>query len=213
MTAQRSLARRAAVLAATTAAALALAACGSDGGSPSGHGAHGSPDASASTPATAAGGRHNAADVAFAEGMIPHHRQALEMSELAAGRASSAQVKTLAQEIRAAQDPEIRTLSGWLTSWGEKVPAPGSEGHAGHGAGHTMSGMMSADDMERLRTSSGAAFDAAFLSLMVEHHQGAVEMAEAQKADGSYPPARTMAEEIITAQNAEITRMKALLKD
>ncbi|MGW2115851.1 DUF305 domain-containing protein [Streptomyces zhihengii] len=208
MTAQLSRARRAAVLAATAAAALALAACGSGADDPSGHDAHSSPSA----PAKSAGG-HNAADVTFAEGMIPHHRQALEMSELAAARASSAEVKTLAEEIRAAQDPEIRTLSGWLASWGEKVPAPGADPHAGHGSGREMSGMMSADDMERLRTSSGAAFDTAFLSLMVEHHEGAVEMARTQRTEGAHAPARTMAEEIITAQNAEITRMKALLEE
>lgn len=210
MTAMSSPARRAAVLAATTAAALALAACGSGGGSPSGHGAHSSPAASA--PAQSSAG-HNAADVTFAQGMIPHHRQALEMSGLAATRASSAEVKTLAREISTAQDPEIRTLSGWLTSWGEQVPAPDADPHAGHGAGHGMSGMMSDDDMERLRTSSGAAFDRAFLSLMVEHHEGAVEMAETQKSEGSHAPAKAMAEEIVTAQNAEISRMRNLLKN
>lgn len=138
--------------------------------------------------------------------MVPHHRQAVEMAGLAATRGSSAEVKALAAEIAKAQDPEIRTLSGWLTAWGEQVPAEG----AGH-AGHDMSGMMTGEEMEQLGAASGPAFDSAFLRLMVEHHQGAVAMAKAEQAKGSYPAAKAMADAIVTSQGAEIARMNALL--
>ncbi|MGW7134751.1 DUF305 domain-containing protein [Streptomyces bobili] len=212
MTTKRSLIRRATAVAAAAAAALLLAACGGNGDdSGSGHNGHNaaSPSASASAPSgsvSAEQGEHNGADVAFAQGMIPHHRQAVEMADLAATRAESAEVKKLAGEIKKAQDPEIKTLSGWLTSWGEQVPAEG----AGH-EGHDMSGMMTAEEMKELDSASGKAFDTAFLTMMVKHHEGAVAMAKSEQADGSHQPAKDMAGQIITSQSAEITRMNTLL--
>ncbi|MDA5284081.1 DUF305 domain-containing protein [Streptomyces sp. Isolate_45] len=212
MTAQRSLFRRTSVVVAASAAALALTACGGGDGDRA-HGGHGSsptasatPSASAGAGSTAPGGENNAADTAFALGMIPHHRQALEMARLAPTRAGSAEVKKLAEEIEKAQDPEIRTLSGWLVAWGEQVPAEGS----GHG-GHDMAGMMTAEEMDGLKKSSGAAFDKAFLELMVKHHEGAVAMARTEQAGGAYGPAKEMAGSIIGSQSAEIARMKSLL--
>ncbi|MFJ5227345.1 DUF305 domain-containing protein [Streptomyces sp. NPDC088400] len=209
MTSYRHPLGRAALAVAMTGAALALAACGADDGSSTGHSAHegSSPSASASAPASGSASRHDAADVSFAKGMIPHHRQAVEMADLAAGRASSAEVKTLASEIKKAQDPEIKTLSGWLTVWGEDVPAKGATVHSGH----AMSGMMSGDDMAGLEKASGKAFDTAFLDLMVKHHEGAVAMARTEKAEGAHQGAKDMADDIIASQTAEITRMKTLL--
>lgn len=205
MTAKRSLIRRTTAVAAAATAALVLAACGGNGDSGSGHNGH---DAATSPSASAPArqGDHNAADVTFAKGMIPHHRQAVEMADLAATRAESADVKKLADEIKKAQDPEIKTLSGWLTSWGEQVPAEGG----GHGD-HDMSGMMTAEEMARLEKSSGKAFDTAFLQLMVKHHEGAVAMAKTEQSDGTYQPAKDMAGRIITSQSAEIARMNTLL--
>ncbi|MFD9475947.1 DUF305 domain-containing protein [Streptomyces nojiriensis] len=210
MTSKRSLIRRATAVAAAATAALVLAACGGNGdgsgsGSGSAHDEHGS-SASPSASAPARQGDHNAADTVFAQGMIPHHRQAVEMAGLAAARAESAEVKKLAEEVRKAQDPEIETLSGWLTSWGEKVPAAGGD----HG-GHDMSGMMAAEEMQQLTASSGKAFDTAFLRMMVEHHEGAVAMAKTEQTDGAYRPAKDMATAIITSQSAEIARMNTLL--
>ncbi|GGW44321.1 hypothetical protein GCM10010503_21410 [Streptomyces lucensis JCM 4490] len=204
----RTLARRAALVAAAATAVLALTACG---GETSGSGTTaGAPGASATATA------HNAQDVRFAQGMIPHHRQALEMARLAAGRASSARVKDLAARIEKAQDPEIRTMTGWLRSWGEQVPTAGMD-HSAH-SGHTgmpgmsgMPGMMGDDDMTALKKAHGRAFDTAFLSLMVEHHRGAVEMAGTERSKGAYGPARRTADDIVTAQNAEIKEMKKLL--
>ncbi|MFD4247344.1 DUF305 domain-containing protein [Streptomyces sp. NPDC058525] len=186
--------------AAATTAALVLAACGNDNDNGAAHNGHNTtPSASASAPAQQ--GDHNAADVTFAQGMIPHHQQAIEMADLAATRAESAEVKKLVGEIKKAQDPEIKTLSGWLTSWGEQVPAAGD----GHG-GHDMSGMKTAEEMKQLESSSGKAFDTAFLKLMVKHHEGAVAMAKTEQSEGAYQPAKDMAGAIITSQSAEIAR-------
>ncbi|WP_326609427.1 DUF305 domain-containing protein [Streptomyces scopuliridis] len=202
MTSYRRAARRAATAAAVTTAALTLAACGGDNGSPSS-----TASTSASAPASAAGSAHNAADVSFAQGMIPHHRQAVEMADLAATRASSPEVKKLAAEIKKAQDPEIKTLSGWLTTWDAQVPTQGSMDHSGH----AMPGMMADSDMSTLEKASGPAFDTAFLKLMVKHHEGAVEMARTEKSAGADQSAKDMADAIITSQSAEITRMNTLL--
>lgn len=166
--------------------------------------------ASASASASASQGQHNAADVAFAKGMIPHHRQAVEMADLAPGRARSAEVQKLAADIKKAQDPEIRTLSGWLTSWGEDVPAEGAMDHSTHDMSG-MGGMMTAEEMTGLENASGKAFDTAFTELMIKHHEGAVEMARTEQADGAHGPARKMAVEIIDSQSAEIEQMNALL--
>lgn len=204
---KRSLIRRATAAAAVTTAALVLAACGGNGNdSGAAHHGHNATTPSASASAPAQQGANNAADVTFAQGMIPHHEQAIEMADLAATRAESAEVKKLADEIKKAQDPEIKTLSGWLTSWGEQVPTAG-EGHGGH----DMSGMMTAEEMKQLESSSGKAFDTAFLKLMVKHHEGAVAMAKTEQSEGAYQPAKDMAAAIIASQSAEIARMNALL--
>lgn len=149
---------------------------------------------------------HNDQDVMFARMMIPHHRQAVEMARLTEGRAADARVARLARRIEAAQAPEIRTMSGWLTAWGEPVhgesPAP---------AHHAMPGMMSPEDMRRLAGLSGRAFDRAFLTMMIRHHEGAVTMARDELRTGVYEPARRMAASIVAGQSAEITEMKGLL--
>ncbi|MFG2131645.1 DUF305 domain-containing protein [Streptomyces sp. NPDC048751] len=209
MTTTRTLTRRAALVAATATAALVLAACGGDGDNEGAQGSSPSSSSSASAGATAEAGAHNAQDVSFAQGMIPHHQQALEMAGLAADRASSAQVKDLAARIEKAQDPEIKTMTGWLKGWGEDVPEsmPGMD----HSAHSGMAGMMDPGDMEKLKKASGKEFDTMFLTMMVEHHEGAVEMATTQKAKGEYTPAKSMADDIVTAQNAEIEEMNKLL--
>lgn len=209
MSKNRSAIRSTLAVVAAGAASVVLAACGSGDDAPTGHGGRSAqpPAASASPSPGASQGQHNAADVAFAKGMIPHHRQAVQMADLAPSRAGSAEVKQLAEEIKKAQDPEIRTLSGWLTSWGEQVPAEGAMDHSAHGAG----GMMTAEEMDQLQKSSGQAFDTAFMRLMIKHHEGAVAMARSEKSDGAFPDAKTMADAIITSQTAEIEKMNRLL--
>ncbi|MFB9895281.1 DUF305 domain-containing protein [Planobispora takensis] len=147
----------------------------------------------------------NDADVAFAQMMIPHHRQAVEMAELAETRAADPEIRELAAKIKAAQDPEIATMTGWLTSWGAPVEPEG-----GHG-GHDMPGMMTGQDMTALEEARGAAFDRMFAERMIAHHEGAVEMAETERAQGSDPEARRLAATVATAQQAEIEQMRRLL--
>lgn len=192
--------RRAALGVATASAVLLLAACGGEQHT----GAHGAPAASATARA------HNAQDVTFAQSMIPHHQQAVEMARLAPEHAASAEVKALAARIEKAQDPEIRTMTGWLKSWGEEPPMAGMD-HSRHGGMTGMSGMMSADDMAALKQSTGADFDKEFLTLMVAHHQGAVEMAHTEQAKGRDSRAVKMAADVIAAQSAEIKQMMGLL--
>ncbi|MFJ4699502.1 Uncharacterized conserved protein, DUF305 family [Streptomyces sp. TverLS-915] len=192
----RHAARRLTALALAATAALALAACAAEDGGHAGPRNHG---------ADADPALHNTADSAFARDMIPHHRQALEMTDLAAGRASSPAVRNLATEIAKAQRPEIATLEGWLGSWGEQVP-----GTMRHSGGHTMAGMMSEADMKGLEKSRGAAFDAAFLRLMTAHHEGAVTMARTESERGANSAAKALARRIVATQNAEIATMRKL---
>ncbi|WP_405534002.1 DUF305 domain-containing protein [Streptomyces sp. NBC_00075] len=208
MTAHRKLIRRTALAATAGVAALVLTACGAGGHDMGSMGSDSSPSAPAS--ASDQAGEHNDADVDFATEMIQHHRQAVEMAELAADRASLQEVKDLATKIKGAQDPEIRTMSGWLTAWGEEVPADMS-GMAGHDVSSGMPGMMSSGDMDKLAKASGAEFDEMFLDMMVQHHEGAVEMAEAEKADGRYGPATKLADAVVTAQTAEIEQMDKMV--
>jgi uncharacterized protein (DUF305 family) len=148
---------------------------------------------------------HDDADVAFATGMIPHHAQALVMVDMTEGRDLDPAFTQLTDAIRAAQTPEIQTMSGWLEDWGKEVPDESGMG------GMDMPGMMSDDDLDTLESSSGATFEARWLRMMIEHHQGAIEMAKVEIAEGSYPPAVDLATSIVTSQEAEIVTMKTLL--
>lgn len=155
---------------------------------------------------TAAEAEFNDADVTFAQQMIPHHAQAVEMAELV--RSGSPELLELADDIEAAQQPEIEQLTAMLEEWGEAVPADEDE-HAGHGAGD-MEGMMSDEDMTALRDASGVQFEQLWLTMMIEHHEGAITMAEAELADGVNDEARELAQQIIETQQAEIDQMEQL---
>ncbi|WP_406468641.1 DUF305 domain-containing protein [Streptomyces sp. NBC_01594] len=207
MTAYRKLIRRTALAATAAVATLVLAACSSSSG---GHdmGSMES-DSSPTAAASAEAGDHNDADISFSNEMIQHHRQAIEMAALADSRASSKEVKDLATKIEGEQDPEIKTMSEWLTSWGEQVPEDMSG--MGHDMSSSMPGMMSSDDMDKLKKASGAEFDKMFLEMMVKHHEGAVEMAKTEQADGKYGAATKLADDVVTAQTAEIKQMNEML--
>lgn len=162
------------------------------------------------------GGDHNEADVAFAQGMIPHHEQAIEMAEMALEKSEDPKITDLAKRIIKAQGPEIAKLTAWLEDWDEPVESDGG-GHGGDtkdsGGGHGASksgGMMSEDDMSALE--NGADFDKMFLEMMTEHHEGAIEMAQTELGEGKFPAAKAMAQEIIDAQQAELAEMKDLLE-
>lgn len=192
------------------AGSIVLAGC--SGGSDS-SGTASSPTANGSATESEANEAFNNADVTFVQGMIPHHRGALVMAQLADGRAEDPRVVDLASRIEAAQEPEIETMTGWLEEWGEPVPEEAESSGAMGGMDHGGMGMegMSAEDMAALEGASGAEFDRMFLQMMVEHHRGAVEMAETEIADGAYPDAVDLAREIAESQAAEIQEMETLL--
>ena len=186
-----------ALIAAIPLTAVTLAACGSTTSSTS-------PGASMPMTGSSSGAMmHNAGDVTFAQAMIPHHQQAVQMAKLAATRASDSRVKDLAARIEAAQDPEIMKMTGWMSSWGASMPSDM--------AGMDMPGMMSTADMTALTAASGTAFDRTFLTMMIAHHTGARAMAQAELATGSDADAKALAQSIIDGQTKEITEMKAIL--
>ena len=159
-------------------------------------------------------GDQNSADIMFVEMMIPHHEQAVEMSELILAKDGvDPEVVALAEQIRAAQDPEIALMEGWLDDWG--LPSMGDDmgGMEGmdHGGMGGMAGMMSDEQMAELESADGATGAALFLELMIEHHVGAVEMAEDVIDDGRDADVRVLAEQIIVSQTAEIATMRELL--
>ncbi|WP_091107682.1 DUF305 domain-containing protein [Micromonospora citrea] len=201
-----TLARRAALAGVAVTAALALTACGDDGHpSPGMHGTPGTTGPAASASGAAAFGD---ADAMFAQMMIPHHRQAVEMADLAATRAADPEVKRLAAEIKAAQAPEIATMSGWLSAWGRPVPSPGAEmPHMDHG----MPGMMTDAEMTKLAAASGREFDRQFLTMMIAHHEGAVTMARDELSRGVNAEAKALAGQIVATQQAEIDTMRRIL--
>jgi uncharacterized protein (DUF305 family) len=136
--------------------------------------------------------------------MIPHHEQAVEMSELVLSNPdTSAEVSALAQQIKDAQDPEIATMTQWLEDWG-------AEPMTDHD-GHEMDGMLSEDEIDDLAAATGPDVDRLFLTGMIAHHEGAITMAETEVADGADPDAIALAEEIIATQQAEIDEMQEML--
>lgn len=193
--------RRALLGVAAGAAMLAVAAgCGSSGTDHSnmpGMGSSGSADSGKNG--------HNDADVMFAQMMIPHHRQAVEMTDLAPSRASSRKIKDIARQIAGAQGPEITTMSGWLESWGEQVPSAGADGGM-----HMGDGMMSAADLAKLKAAKGKRFDAMFAQLMIAHHRGAISMARDEQKSGKDPDAKKLAGQIVKTQTAEIKTLRGL---
>ena len=142
---------------------------------------------------------YNGADIDFAEMMIPHHEQAIVMSDLALTNSSSEEILALAQEIKAAQSPEIELMKSW------------SGVNASTHMGHMMDGMLSDSQIQQLRDSEGATFDRLFLEGMIAHHEGAITMAQDVIGSGNKEVA-ALAAAIIEAQEKEIALMKDLLK-
>ncbi|HSP28376.1 MAG TPA: DUF305 domain-containing protein [Ilumatobacteraceae bacterium] len=151
----------------------------------------------------------NDADTEFAQGMIAHHEQAVEMAEIALDPnvGAGAEVTDLATRIQAAQEPEIEQMTAWLTAAGESTAMDLSEGHDMS----EMEGMMSAEQMDALVIATGPEFDQMWLEMMIAHHEGAISQSETVKADGSNPDVLVLADQIIIAQQGEIAEMQALL--
>jgi uncharacterized protein (DUF305 family) len=201
--------RYAAITSTAVAAALLLAGCGSDTGSGSS-----APNATGTTqgavPSAATSGTGaSQADAAFAQAMIPHHEQAVEMSEMMLAKDGvDPEVKQLAEGIKAAQGPEIQKMHGWLEAWGQPSMMAGGSDHSSHSS---MSGMMSDADLGKLKSAEGTDASRMFLEQMIEHHEGAITMAEQEAADGSDPDAVSLAKKMASDQRAEIDKMKDLL--
>lgn len=147
-------------------------------------------------------GSLSANEVMFAQMMIPHHQQAIEMSELVADRTDDAEINALAMQIIAAQDPEISLMQSWIDEFGDA-----GMDHAGH----SMGGMLTEQELDALRAASGIEFEKLYLEGMIAHHQGAIEMAD-MLSNSNYAPAQKLRGEIIATQTDEIERMKKLLE-
>ena len=166
---------------------------------------------------------HNDADVAFAQQMVPHHEQAVTMSDLALepDRGDSPEVQALAQQIGSAQHAEIEQMNGWLEEWGED--GAGSEHGNGHGEGHGddhgtghddgagHEGMLTEEQLDELAAASGTEFDTLWLTSMIEHHEGAITMAQKAVDDGQDPDVRELAEQVVQVQQDEIGVMTELV--
>lgn len=153
---------------------------------------------------------HNDDDTQFAQMMIIHHEGAIEMADLALERADSQEVRSLAEEISAAQGPEIQEMTSWLEDWGEETSPP--EHDAMDHEGMDMEGMSQEEAMAELESLSGTEFDRRFLEVMIAHHRGAVEMAETHVYAGQNRRALELAKTIIDDQQDEIAQMEELLE-
>lgn len=166
---------------------------------------------------------HNDADVAFATDMIEHHAQAIQMANFTIGREGvDPRIADLAEEIRIGQTREIDTMSQWLRDWDEPVPETGfatgdSHSHsddpmeAGGGDHADMPGMMAADEMQALADAPAGEFDALWIRMMVEHHEGAIAMAQEVQDDGSAAEVAELAADIESAQSAEVKDLQRWL--
>ena len=189
--------------------ALGLAGC-------SGHDmGHMAPSSSAQ-PSTSAGASgstsasagFNDADVMFVQMMLPHHEQAVAMSDtLLAKSGVNPDVAALARQIKAAQQPEINTLKGFLTAWGQQEMG-GGMGGMNHGSDD---GMATEAQLKELDQADAKTGQKTYLELMTAHHRGAIKMAESEVADGKNPDAIGLAKNIITTQQQEVGLMKDLL--
>jgi len=202
-------------IAAALAVSLGLAGCAADSGSGNSMPMdHGSSNPMASTNPMAgtmpsagmsANADHNQADIMFAQMMIPHHAQAVEMSGIILAKPGMpAEVTELATRIKAAQAPEIEQMTGWLKGW--NVPTMMSD-HSGHG----MTGMVDDAGIDKLKSATGTEAARLFLEQMIGHHEGAIDMAQQEISAGKFPDAVKLGHDIVDAQQAEITQMKQLL--
>jgi uncharacterized protein (DUF305 family) len=196
--------RRTPLAGAASAILLVAAGCGTAGTNHDGM----TPTTTAQPGASAA--VYNDADVMFAQMMIPHHQQAVEMGTLAQTRAQDAELKKLAATIKAAQQPEITTMTGWLTAWGKPTLGPGDPASMGHGGHSGMSGMMSVEEMTQLAAANGLDFDRMFARLMIAHHNGALQMAQQELTVGANPEAIALARSILKSQMAEVVTLQTI---
>ena len=150
----------------------------------------------------------NDSDLNFTQMMIPHHEQAIEMADIALDPlvGASDSVKAIATRIKNAQDSEVTKMKAFLTTWKQRLTGDSSDHHS-----DMMSGMLSADDIKKLSSLRGAEFDRAWMTGMIEHHEGAIEMAKDVLKDGKDSAVKALANLVATVQDSEILEMKKLL--
>ena len=161
------------------------------------------------------GADHNSADVRFATEMIPHHAQALHMVDMAEGRDLTPEAEQLMADIEAAQTPEIEQMSRWLEEWDQPVPDTSGMGPMGGDMDMDMGdmvGAMSEEALAELEGAEGTVFERMWLQMMIEHHEGAIEMAEVELDEGEHAGTLDLAESIIESQRAEIELMESMLE-
>lgn len=195
---------------AAMAAALVLVGCGDNGPRAEAAASAGPPSVTGPSQTSS----FNEADVMFAQQMIPHHQQAIQMAQMAPSHAQSPKVRQLAARIGAAQAQEIKTMTSWLHAWGKPVPSgmPGMMSPMPGMMGSPSPGIVSQQEMSQLMAAHGAQFDRLFLQMMIRHHEGAVEMAKTEQARGLNPAAKKLAHQIETSQTAEIAQMQQMLE-
>jgi uncharacterized protein (DUF305 family) len=201
------------------ATALTFSACAGSDGSGSDHsgmdmsgGSMSEGTSSSDDQSAEDGAAFNDADVMFAQMMIPHHEQAIEMSDVILGKEGvDSEITDLATQIKEAQGPEIEQLSTWLDEWGAEQPDDSMDMDHGSMGDDSMGGMMSEEDMQALEDAEGAEAGRLFLEQMIVHHEGAIEMAQTEVGDGAHDGAVEMAGAIIDGQSSEIQTMEGLL--
>lgn len=199
--------RRVLALLAPTVAAIALVACSSDSSESS------TSDTSLASPnpqAVETTADFNDDDVMFAQMMIPHHEQAIELADIALDPAvgASNDVRELATNIKSAQDPEIAQMTSLLAAWGQPLTADPNIDH-----GSMMKGMLSVEELASLGALTGTDFDRAWLEAMIAHHEGAIEMAEDVRETGVNPDIAKLADAVSTTQSSELSAMTSLLQE
>jgi uncharacterized protein (DUF305 family) len=152
---------------------------------------------------------HNAADVAFAEDMIPHHRQAVDMTAWVPSRSTNPDLLVMATHISSDQQAEIRTMKGLLAQWGVQ-DAPGHDNSMDH-MGMPVAGMVDGATLNKIQSLSGPSFDALWMTSMISHHQGAIAMAQNEIDQGRSPDAIQLAKMMISAQQREVAQMNHLM--
>jgi uncharacterized protein (DUF305 family) len=188
-------------LVSAAAAIVVLAGCANDSGTSRIPTEHGSANASAGPSARA----FNDTDILFVQTMLPHHDQAVSMSDLLlAKRGVNPEVAVLARQIKDTQQAEIETMNGWFEAMGR----PQREGGTHHGG---LDGMLDEEQMEQLDQANSGDGQRQFLEGMIKHHTGAIEMANKEISDGQHPGAVDLAKNIATTQQQEIEVMTDLL--
>ncbi len=189
------------VLVAAAATVLFAAGCSDDSTA-----THPTEHATATATSAAASTDFNDADVTFLQMMYPHHAQAVDMAKMVPSRTQNQQLIALAAQVEKAQAPEMQQITDLLAGFGKPAPSA-TEGHGGH----DMPGMMTDAQMSSLEAANGVDFDKQWLEMMIDHHQGAVGMAQTELNSGVNPASRQLAAKIVADQEAEIATMRGML--